>query len=1136
MAPRKDRNSSLRRQLRSLATCLTLVAFVGTSYRCLRLDAYSRLLSGTTHLVFPSGDVTLAKLLWLGMGMALAAVHLGDVLDKCRRRWTPGGGGGRLYLVDECSRPHSRIPFLISGTDVLRQVQVETPQFQGRVAIAATRSSFGLQVQGRFIRNIPVNSRLFLALELPVEGEDLGWTLKMLVAAMNKLCRWNSVHLSRGDNNADGEKDLELPHFAVPLLSCEHSQFGAGFDGHKRQVNSYAVGKVYTLEASIADWRMRWLASLMLAVLEWFPVAWIAIPPLHVAGYSVTPSSKRDQQALKQSCHSAVNKRYLFCFSVHGQKELQQSADAQRLRISLPQDGQSLDFEVGSPIALYSGNGLRGGGVPWAHAEACRRIAEDARALGRLSSSLDVWVEFVDRVAGRRKVGYLLEVVDMAQQIRRTVMRSATTVKNALLLLRLEHQIDRKETERETGIAEIEDMDAEQVDEPVDFQNLTVESREYRYEQIERETTAVAHVLAQVASDPAQGRRRWRQPQRCYQNQLEKATLYRCLMSPSRLPSVPNYHAIGVQINESQHLAMNVVCEAGIYRLHGAGDGTTPLLRQEWFIVSADHLHFFRSFSVSPSLSIPITNVLNVCSIDHVGLLNGNKPIDMHQQEGAVPRWFGLEVHLVLEVITLFVETPEEREQLVASLQPLTIDDCDVNVLSAPVKGARSEAVAASPLFSSMTLTSQNQPVCLNQRTSRFVDTLQKKVDASAALKLLHMSLEAGLKVFALGETAARLRINRPTVLCFLGEVEKLNSLDLDQVASEMSSEDRFALGLNLYHTLFIHAVLIFGYPQSHEQWKLLQTVACYLMRVNDGSESVRYTLADIQRVVLRCPVPVTLEASSLTRSLSQNALMDLAIGGGDAINGLCRTVLGVAWTPVLPSSSSYAAVKKTPLPIPAGLAIDGADIRTSLVLQINSSPPSAKTTGTMRVYDGGQKLNEQLNTTCTLFLSRELRLDEVNRVINLPRVCEWYRVGHSDEEVDDQDDGINRRMGPLSQRSRRRSSSGSVGGVAALPKSRSFYCLQRLLGFMEVEQHHRAMHLLLGAGDECRFVFDEFWTRRSRSGAASLLSSAGSAALSVFSGSSANSAVGSQQSNPVVTGTDGEWFVVGQQSLRTCF
>ncbi|KAL3669728.1 hypothetical protein V7S43_005108 [Phytophthora oleae] len=1107
MAQCKDGGEALRHQMRSMATCLALVACVGTSFRCLQVEAYSKLLF---RLVFPSGDVTVSKLLWLGLGMGLAVVQLSDVVDRCRHKWTTRGQ--RLLLVDESSRPTSVL--ILSGENKLQRVPVNTQQFQGQVALEVSFNSFGLQLHGRFMRPVPAKSELFLALELPVEAKGLKWTVKMLVAAIKQFCKWSGGHVACNEDKQSGE-DSERLHFSVALLSCDHSLLGLTIGGHreKQQAKSFTLEKLYTLEASIADWKLRWLARLSLAVLQWIPLGWM-MPPVRLAGYLLTP--RRGVKAYK------MEKRYFFCFSVQC-VEPQTYFDTKSLRISLPHDDHVPDLDIGSPISLFGGNG-QCGGVPLAHAEACRRIGEDSRSLSRFNFSLDVWVEFVDRVAGRRKVGYLLEVTDMTQQLRRTVMRSASTLKNALLLLRLEHQIDRKETERETGNIETE-PDSEQA-EPVDFQNLTVESREYRYGLIEHETSAVAHVLEQIASTPAQGRRRWRQPQRCYQNQLEKATLYRCLMSPSRLPPVPSYHAIGVQLNETQHLGMNVVCEAGIYRLHGAGDGTRPLLRQEWFIVAADNLHFFRSFSVAPSLSIPVTSVLNVSSVDHLDLLNGNKPADVYHEKGAVPRWYCLEIHLVLEVITVFVETPEEREQLVASLQPLTIDECDVNVFSIPVK---EEAVAVAPLFSPMTLHSQNQPVCLNQRTSRFVDTFETEINASKAQKLVQESLEAGLKVFTLGETPSRLRINRPTVLRFLDKVEKLNSLDLDQVAAETSSQDRLALGLNLYHTLFIHAVLIFRYPQSHEQWKLLQTVPCYLMRVKGGNESVRYTLADIQRVMLRCPVPVSLEASSFKRSLSQNALMDLAIGGGDAVNGLCRTVLGVAWTPVLPNSSSFSAVKLTPRPIPAALAIDNADIRTSLVLQVNSSPPSAKTAGVIWVYDSGRKLDEQLNAMCTTFLRRELELDEVNRVINLPRVCEWYRIGHRDE-VDEQNDSINRRMDSLSQRSRRRSSSGSAG-VAALPKSRGFYCLQRLLNFMGVEQHHQAMHLLLGAGKECRFVFYEFWTRPSRSAAANLLSSAGNAALSVFSVSSGTSVANCQERD--AKETDGEWSL---QPLRSFF
>lgn len=388
-------------------------------------------------------------------------------------------------------------------------------------------------------------------------------------------------------------------------------------------------------------------------------------------------------------------------------------------------------------------------------------------------------------------------------------------------------------------------------------------------------------------------------------------------------------------------------------------------------------------------------------------------------------------------------------------------------------------------------------------------------LNAGMAQKVVQESLEAGLQVFAVGAMAARFRKHRSLVLAFLNRVETLNCLDLDRLALDMTSDERLALGLNLYHTLFIHAVLVFGYPQTHEEWKLVQIVPCYLMRATHTNTSVRYTLSDIQRIILQCPVPVKLEASSLKRNLAQHALLDVAIGGGEAINGLCRTVLGVAWTPLLPTSSSYALIKTIPRPIATKLAIERADFRISMVLQINSTPPLSNTMGIMRVYDGGKNLSDQLTSTCTTFLLRELRLNEGNRMIYLPRICEWYRMGDF-HEVD-----TLRQVTSLMPWRQRQSS--SAAGVAASPTSRGFYCLQRLLNYMEVEQHHRAMHLLLGAGDECRFVFLDFWTHSSRSSAANFFTSAGNAALAVFTnGASAGTSRGEQSHDVVGDEADG--------------
>ncbi|TDH69148.1 hypothetical protein CCR75_008174 [Bremia lactucae] len=50
-----------------------------------------------------------------------------------------------------------------------------------------------------------------------------------------------------------------------------------------------------------------------------------------------------------------------------------------------------------------------------------------------------------------------------------------------------------------------------------------------------------------------------------------------------------------------------------------------------------------------------------------------------------------------------------------------------------------------------------------------------------------------------------------------------------------------------------------------------------------------------------------------------------------DAVNTLCRALLGVSWTPIFPTSR--ARLKQAPCPIATALAIDRADTRTNWVL-----------------------------------------------------------------------------------------------------------------------------------------------------------------------------------------------------------
>ncbi|KAG7394153.1 hypothetical protein PHYBOEH_005586 [Phytophthora boehmeriae] len=163
---------TVKRQMRSMATSLALVATLGAMYR--RSDIMEGLASWVTGLVFPSGDITLSKLLWLAVGLTLACVHLQDFVCNTIaivHLWQTSSLRHQLFLVDEYSRRTNAIALL---TDKQQRLEVETQQFQGQVAIATTGESIGVQVQGRFTRPVPVNSKLFVALELPVEARDVG--------------------------------------------------------------------------------------------------------------------------------------------------------------------------------------------------------------------------------------------------------------------------------------------------------------------------------------------------------------------------------------------------------------------------------------------------------------------------------------------------------------------------------------------------------------------------------------------------------------------------------------------------------------------------------------------------------------------------------------------------------------------------------------------------------------------------------------------------------------------------------------------------------------------------------------------------------------------------------------------------
>lgn len=259
---------------------------------------------------------------------------------------------------------------------------------------------------------------------------------------------------------------MELP-LAMPM------QHVPGQDGTAlQQSENYTIGQLYTFQTHKIDWKACLVVRLTLGALAGLPRHWNLLPSLHLAAYVLT----HDEPSASTSSDPTSLRRDLFSCCVQDWRQGQTTTKSPVVRLSRPSNDHSLPFAMGSPIARYSTRPHRRGGVPRAHAEACRQIAEDARALQKVRFSLNVWVESVDRVAGRRKVGYLFTVRDTTLLSRRTVMRSAVTIKNAVLLLRLEHQLDREEVASERGTTRVDET---QGNDGMEWQHLCVESREY---------------------------------------------------------------------------------------------------------------------------------------------------------------------------------------------------------------------------------------------------------------------------------------------------------------------------------------------------------------------------------------------------------------------------------------------------------------------------------------------------------------------------------------------------------------------------------------------------------------------------------------------------------------------------------
>ncbi|TMW60251.1 hypothetical protein Poli38472_000293 [Pythium oligandrum] len=958
----------------------------------------------------------------------------------------------QLKIRDECRPNDTPVPLSTSSqfesVNPKHAIPFESEYFQGHYLFMVrdtTRSAGGVstwgqlfngkrrtlwvQIQGRFKKPLPPRCVIYLATELPnPRGFQVAFLTRQLVTLLITLVKKfvPTAHISFGDERSDPAEN-ELPHAAFPLYqNADEFVVTSGTDAvpvlgqecfgetrkQKETRSRVAVGQeppvqldavysfqFHTMYADLAQWKMVNVPGMPDMDLKRF----CSDQPIHIAGYAVN-LPVNFSTVMWDLPHCTKDKNYFFSFSVHRNLRIQPGESKT--------SATSSASEVTSPMALSPSSTFmtallspRWRSVSCDQPEALVRQqqareeefalrpqprirasssvrnmtpAQRAADLANWKFSLPFWLERVDAAAGNRKVAYIFQVQPKSSESpnpkTRTVVRTTSTVKHALLLL------DNGESGEVTPLSMA-----------YDYKKLVVESREYLYDTITRETNLVGRLLQEIAALPVS-----------LTSEEQQAMLYNCLMSASALPRILTYQDIGVQLTKSKRKQMDIILELGVYRMMDR-----RFFRQEWFILTTSEVLFFRSFSLRPGKSISITQILHVECVDDLPFLCDDMEDEPEETtRRATNRWFCLQLHLLNEIVTVFLDSEQARSQSVSSLNQL------IKLKRGSHHQYHDDASGALRLPSLVSIDSVSSPVCLNHRSylpARDIriqsDTSPSKLQAlsrSNGLQLAEETLRRGLVVAG----KPRENVECSELMAFFSAIEHLNDLVLMEggrlVPWLAKDEDRMAFALNLYHILYIHARLLYGSVSTHAQWKKFKTLPYYTL----GSDrAIHLSLADIEYGLLRARP-----------------------GPGDE------------------RLSSGLATNKARTELFSRFVVERRDFRTSLALQMNCGRATASL---MRVYHAGsvKSFQDELNETCAQFLQKEVRIDDTQRVIHLPKVCEW--------NADD------------------------YGTAIQVPAgSRGFFCLQKLLPLMHAELQEHVQHQLLGAGKECQIRYSRFWTQ----------------------------------------------------------
>jgi hypothetical protein len=226
-----------------------------------------------------------------------------------------------------------------------------------------------------------------------------------------------------------------------------------------------------------------------------------------------------------------------------------------------------------------------------------------------------------------------------------------------------------------------------------------------------------------------------------------------------------------------------------------------------------------------------------------------------------------------------------------------------------------------------------------------------------------------------------------------------------------------------LYHILYVHAHILFGKPLTHEHWAKIRAIPCYIIGnetiSNTEKREIQLSLFDIEMCILRARMPpygstTTIDSSTNTRT------------------------------------SCF---------FPEKILLDHPDFRISFALAMNIQMP------TQIPFYEPCKIHSQLNQAVAEYLTKELIIEKEEKIIYLPKICEWFREDYIPNRlcIDD--------------------------SCSKTTSNNNLYlCLQKLLGFLPDGNQQEIHELLL---QECpisttstmtttsyQLKYNKFWTQ----------------------------------------------------------